>query len=104
MARMVVVYMRPEDVENFRRHYFETHVPLAKTLPGLRKYEVSDGPILSPFGPSEAFMIATLHFDDMAAIKAAFASDAGKACAADRQVLAPDPARFQTYLFDDRDV
>ena len=104
MARMVVVYREPEDVEAFNRHYFGTHVPLAKQLPGLRKYDVSQGPIVSPFGPSEAFMIATLYFDDMAAIKEAFASDAGKACSADRQKLAPDLSSFQTYLFDDREI
>lgn len=101
---MVLVYREPKDVEAFNRHYYATHVPLAKRLPGLRRYEVSEGPILSPFGPSGAFLIATLHFDDMAAIRAAFASEAGKACSADRQELAPDLSSFQTYLFDDREV
>ncbi len=38
MARMVVIYKTPKDVAAFTRHYFETHVPLAKKLPGLRKY------------------------------------------------------------------
>lgn len=104
MARMVVVYRKPQDVETFERHYFGTHVPLAKKLPGLRRYEVSKGLIASPFGPSEAYMIATLHFDDMAAIRSAFASEAGKACAADRRVFAPDTSTFETYLFDVRDV
>src|SRR6185437_7073440 len=100
MARMVVVYRAPEDVEAFRRHYFETHVPLAKRLPGLRRYEVSEGPIGSPSGPSDAYMIATLHFDDMAALRAAFASETGRACAEDRRKFAPDPAQFQTFLFE----
>ena len=30
MARMVVIYWTPKDVEAFDRHYFEIHVPLAK--------------------------------------------------------------------------
>ncbi len=50
MARMVVIYRTPKDVEAFDRHYFEIHVPLAKKIPGLRKYEVSDGPIATPLG------------------------------------------------------
>ena len=57
MARMVVIYKRPDDVEAFQRHYFEKHVPLAKRLPGIRKYEVSQGPIMSPAGPSDAWMV-----------------------------------------------
>jgi uncharacterized protein (TIGR02118 family) len=77
MARMVVVYQTPEDVEAFRRHYFETHVPLVGKLPGLRGYDVSDGPIAGPGGSSDAYMIATLHFDDMAALRNALASEAG---------------------------
>lgn len=104
MARMIVIYKKPDDVAAFERHYFETHVPLAKQLPGLRRYEVSTGPILSPAGPSDAWMVATLHFDDMAALREAFASDIGKACAEDRVKFAPDPASFQMLLFDDRAV
>jgi len=44
MARMVVIYRTPKDVEAFDRHYFEIHVPLAWKIPGLRKYEISDAP------------------------------------------------------------
>ena len=51
MARMVVIYRTPKNVEAFDRHYFEIHVPLAKRIPGLRKYEVSDGPIATPVEP-----------------------------------------------------
>jgi uncharacterized protein (TIGR02118 family) len=104
MAQMVVVYKRPEDQEAFKRHYFEKHVPLAKALPGIRKYEVSYGPITSPSEPSDAWMIATLHFDDTAAIRDAFASDVGQACAADRLEFAPDPTSFQMFIFDNREV
>src|ERR1700685_3410323 len=69
MARMVVIYRTPKDVEAFDRHYFEIHVPLAKKIPGLRKYEVSNGPIAAPVGTSNVYLIGTLHFDDLAAIK-----------------------------------
>jgi uncharacterized protein (TIGR02118 family) len=104
MARMVVIYKTPKDVAAFTRHYFETHVPLAKRLPGLRKYEVSQGPILTPHGASDYHFVATLHFDDLAAIKRAFATPEGQLCAADRQNLAPDAADFLMLLFDDREV
>lgn len=104
MARMVVIYRTPNDPEAFDRHYFETHIPLAKKLPGLRKYEISRGPIVTPIGLSEVYLVGTLHFDDMAAIKTAFASPEGQAAGADRRLYAPDDFGVQMYLFDDREV
>ena len=50
MALMIVVWKTPQDIDSFRRHYFEKQVLLAKKLPGLRKYEVSEEPITSPVG------------------------------------------------------
>jgi len=43
MAKMTVIYTTPKDKEFFEKHYFEVHVPLAKQLPGLLKYEINDG-------------------------------------------------------------
>ena len=63
MGRMVVIYPTPKDVAAFDRHYFEIHVPLAKKIPGLRKYEISDGAIATPVGASGVHRIGTLHFD-----------------------------------------
>lgn len=104
MARMVVIYRTSEDVEAFNRHYFETHVPLAKKIPGLRKYEVSDGPVTTPGGRSDVHLIGTLHFDDLAAIKEAFSSPEGQAAGADRRRFAPDDSGVQMFLFDNKDV
>ena len=74
MARLVVVYKTPKDPSAFDRYYFSTHVPLANKIPGLRRYEVSNGPVASPAGPSGVHLIAILQFDDVAAIQQAFAS------------------------------
>jgi uncharacterized protein (TIGR02118 family) len=103
MARMVVVWQRPEDTSAFDEHYFRTHVPLAKKLPGLRKYEVSSGPITVLYGPPSTYLVAILHFDSLEAIRRAFATPEGQACARDRQHLAPNEA-VQIFLFDDREV
>ena len=83
MADLVVLYKTPKDPVAFDKYYFESHIPLAKTIPGLRRYKVSKGPIATPGGPSGLHLIATLTFDNMAAIAAAFASAEGKATAAD---------------------
>jgi len=97
---MVVIYRTPKDPQAFDAHYFGVHIPLAKRLPGIRKYEVSKRPILTPAGDPEPYLIGTLYFDDLAAIKSAFATPEGKACAADRRVLAPNDEDVQMYLFD----
>jgi uncharacterized protein (TIGR02118 family) len=89
MARMIVIYRTPKNVEAFDRHYFEIHAPPAKKIPGLRKYEVSDGPIATPVKPPMFHRIGTLHFDDLAAIEKAFASAEGQAAAADRRHFCP---------------
>ena len=103
MARMLVIYKTPEDPVAFDRQYFDVHIPLAKKLPGIRRYEVSHGPVTALAG-GEAYLVAILTFDSVAAIKVAFASEAGAACAADRRHFAPDPAQFQMFLFDDQEV
>jgi len=104
MARMVVIYKTPQDPAAFDKHYFEIHIPLAKKLPGLRKYEVSRGPIVSPAGGSGFYMVASLHFDSLAAIQAAFATPEGRACGADRRRFAPNDEDVIMLLFDDREV
>jgi uncharacterized protein (TIGR02118 family) len=83
MARVVVLYKTPTDPAAFDDYYFRTHVPLAKKFPGLRKYEVSRGSVLTPAGASGVHLVATLHFDDMAAIRAALASAEGQAAVGD---------------------
>lgn len=104
MARMIVIYRTPKDPAEFKRHYFEVHVPMAKQLPGLRKYEVSDGPIVKIAGSFDSYLVATLHFDSLEAIKSAFVTETGRACATDRRLMAPDDEDVQIFLFDDREV
>jgi len=104
MARMVVIYRTPKDVEAFDRHYFQTHIPLANKLPGLRKYEISRGPVTVMAGSPDVYLIGTVHFDDLDAMKKAFASAEGQAAAADRRIYAPDDTGIQMFLFDDKEV
>jgi uncharacterized protein (TIGR02118 family) len=99
---MVVICKTPDDLAEFDRHYFEVHIPLANRLPGIRSYEVSEGPIIEMASAKEVCRVATLTFDSLDAIKAAFATDIGAQCAADRRVLQSDDATVQMILFDDR--
>ena len=102
MARLVVMYKTPRDSAAFDKHYFQKHIPLAKTIPGIRRYEVSQGPVVTPAGASSFHLIVTLHFDDIGAIQRAFASPEGQAAAADVQGFAT--GGVEMYIFDNRDV
>jgi uncharacterized protein (TIGR02118 family) len=102
MARLVVMYKTPKDVAAFDKHYVEKHIRIAKKIPGLRKYEVSRGPVVTPAGPSEYHLVAILHFDNLAAIQAAFGSAEGQAAAADVQNFATGGADM--LMFDTRTV
>jgi len=100
MAQMIVIYKAPKNPAVFDRHYFEVHVPLARQLPGLRKLETNRGPIISLYGASDVHLVATLYFDSLSDINTAFTSECGRACAADRQQLAPHANDVQMFLFD----
>ena len=82
MAKLIVFYRTPRDPAEFDRYYAQVHIPLAKTIPGLRRLEVTrvTG---APSGASDLYLIAELYFDNAAAREAALASNEGKATEAD---------------------
>ena len=62
---MVVLYRRPESThEEFRRHLQEIHGPLAKNLPGLRKYVQNIVHSDPKRKPPEWDAVIELYFDD----------------------------------------
>jgi uncharacterized protein (TIGR02118 family) len=102
MAEVVVLYKTPKDAAAFDKYYAETHIPLAKKLPGLKKYAVSKGPVASPAGPSGIHLVAVLTFDSVAAVQAAFGSEEGKATGADVPKFASGGADI--LIFDTKEV
>jgi uncharacterized protein (TIGR02118 family) len=96
------MYKTPRDRSAFDRYYLETHVPIAKKIPGLRKYEISQGAVGTPGGPSNYHLIAILHFDDVPAIQAAFGSAEGKVALDDLQNFATGGA--EVFMFENRDA
>ncbi len=83
MAKLFAIYQQPADAAVFDDYYFNKHVPLAKTIPGLRSYEVTHGDVMGMAGKHGVYLVAILEFDSMAAIGAAMASPQGQATAAD---------------------
>jgi uncharacterized protein (TIGR02118 family) len=102
MVRFLVVYETPADPEAFDLHYREVHIPLAKKLPGLRRYTVSRN--AAPVRGGEPFyLVAELDWDDMDALRAAFASPEGQATARDVAELAPD-GRVRSMIFEVEEI
>jgi uncharacterized protein (TIGR02118 family) len=102
MAHVLVLYKTPQDAAAFDKHYAEKHIPIAKKIPGLRKYEISQGPVATPGGPSQYHLAAVLQFDNMTAIQQAFMSPEGQAAVADVQGFAT--GGVDILLFDSRTV
>ena len=103
MAIMTVIYQTPNDIDFFEKHYFGVHIPLAKQLPGLIKYEINDGPVVSITGNAQPYRIANLYFESMQVMMNAFQSEIGQKCAADRKILAGNDA-VQIYLYDTKNT
>jgi uncharacterized protein (TIGR02118 family) len=99
-ARFLAVYETPAEPETFDRHYREVHIPLAQRLPGLRRYVVS-GDVVSVRG-DPYYLVAELEWDTMEDLRAAFASGAGRATAADAaQLQQLATVRSMVYTADD---
>ena len=92
MARFVVMYETPSDVDAFERHYNDVHIPLAKQYPGLRRYTRSHEPAAVIGEP--CYMVVMLDWDDMAALEAALGSEIGQRTAEDATV---NLARYTTF-------
>lgn len=82
-AKLIAVYQQPSDPAAFNQYYFDKHAPLAKTLPGLLRYEVSRGDVLGIQGKHSAYLVAVLEFQSMECIAKALSSPEGQATAAD---------------------
>ena len=83
MAKLFAIYQQPKDPAAFDSYYFSKHVPLAKSIPGLKSYEVTRGDVMGMAGKHGVYLVAVLEFESMAAIGAAMSSPQGQATAAD---------------------
>lgn len=63
MVKLVALYRKPVDREAFERAYFETHLPLVRKIPGLKRVQVSRV-IGAPRGEPDFYMTAELYFKD----------------------------------------
>jgi uncharacterized protein (TIGR02118 family) len=102
MAAVVAVYKTPKSVEAFNAYYFSKHAPIAKAMPGLRRFRVSDGAVGLPSEPGAVHLVAILEFDSVGAIQGALASPEGQATVADLGNFAD--GGVDVMVFDTKDV
>jgi uncharacterized protein (TIGR02118 family) len=102
MVRFLVLYDQPEDPEAFDRHYREVHIPLARKLPGLRRYTISRG-ARSVRGADSYYLVAELDWDDIEALQQDFQSPEGQATAADVEELAPE-GKVRSMIYELEEV
>ncbi len=83
MFKAMILLTRREDMTHaeFMHWWINEHAPLAATLPGLRK--LTFNAVASGFDESGIDGIAELWFDSQVDFEAAYATEIGKATAAD---------------------
>ena len=102
MARLLVLYKTPKNPEAFDKHYKSVHIPLAKKIPGLRRYDISAGSVATPAGKSDVHLAAALDFETLATLQLGLASPEGQAAAGDLAHFADGGADL--LIFDTEDV
>jgi uncharacterized protein (TIGR02118 family) len=96
--KVMVGLVRRDDMsrEDFQRWWIEEHAPLARTLPGVLRIRFN---LLDADAPFDG--IAELWFESSEAADAAYATDIGKAVAADSLAHVKSRVRM---LADEREV
>jgi len=97
MATLLVLYGAAADAAAFDKYYFETHVPIAKKMKGLRRYTVNAGPVATPAGGAAPQLVARLEWDSMAELGAAMESAEGQAAKGDLPNFASGGATVLVY-------
>ena len=77
MIKFVALYRVPEDSEAFDRAYFQTHLPLLASTPGLQRTEVARV-TRTLLGEPAYYLLAEMYFADRDALRAALKSVSGR--------------------------
>lgn len=63
MIRLLVLYGQPDDPKAFDRHYQEVHIPIAKRMPGLKKWTIGKVQGTPDSQPSPYYYVADLYME-----------------------------------------
>ncbi len=83
MQKLTVLYGHPKDVDTFEDYYHNKHLPLAATMKGVERLELTKV-MGTPDGSKPAFYrMADIYFSDMDQLQRTMSSPEGEATAAD---------------------
>lgn len=81
--KLTVLYGQPKSPEAFEKYYFETHMPIASKMQGVRRVELSKVTGTADGSAPAFYRLADLYFDDLDHMKRVMATPEGKATVAD---------------------
>ncbi len=82
-VKLTVLYGHPKSPEDFEKYYAETHLPIAGTIKGIKRIELSKA-VSGPGEPKPAFYrIAELYFDSIEQMNSVMSSPEAKKTVAD---------------------
>ncbi|RST75103.1 EthD family reductase [Siminovitchia acidinfaciens] len=93
MFKMIALFKKPENTEEFDKYYFETHIPLTEKIPGLRKVEITKF-TGSPMGESPYYLMCEMYYDSFEAFKDSSKTEESKASGKDVMKFAGDIVTF----------
>jgi uncharacterized protein (TIGR02118 family) len=94
MVKLVVLYKKPADAKDFDDKYFNTHIPLANKIPGVKKIEIARVTGAPGGGESEYHLITEVYFDSKEDMDAAMASPENRAATKNLMGFAKDIVSF----------
>ncbi len=83
MLKATVLYGHPTDAEAFEKYYAETHTPIALSMKGVDKMELTKFVSAPDGGKPAYYRMAELYFADPAEMQQSMGSPEGQATAAD---------------------
>ena len=97
--RVLIQYGRPRNPEAFDQYYRDVHAPLARTIPGLLRFETGHA---EPIGTAQApYLVVTLDFESFEAFAAGLRSPEYAAVLGDVPRFATGGARLSHYDVED---
>lgn len=97
--RLLVQYGLPSDPAAFDQHYRDIHIPLARKIPGVVRFDI--GHALSLDSEAAPYLVATLDFESAEAFAAGMQSPEGQAAAGDVPNFATGGVRMAHYDAED---
>lgn len=89
MIKMIALFKRPADTEEFDRHYDEVHAPLMSKVPGLVKMEVIRN-VKSFRDEPPYYQVTEMTWSDKESFDAAMSSPENRAAGKDLMSFARD--------------